>query len=491
MLLDRICPTPAVVAAMRAGLGGFIGVCLIGCGGVKEAPEPPRQPPDLILISIDSLRPDHLGSYGYPRNTSPFLDRLAAEGIRFENAVSTTSWTLPSHAAMLTGLYDSTHGLVDNGLTLNDGHVTLAEVLGAVGYETVGFFGGPYLHPVFGMGQGFDSYASCMTTTPDEAAGEEVRREARQRRGNSHRDITGPRTLEAVRSWADSRQSDRPFFLFVHLWDVHYDFMPPPPYDTMFDPAYEGSISGRLMSDPNIRPGMPARDLEHVLALYDGEIRFTDEIVATMLGHLRKRGLLEDTMVVVTADHGEEFFEHRDKGHHKHLFDEVLKVPLVIWWPSVLPGNQVVTDQVRLVDLMPTFVEITRASPLPLAGRSLWPLLRGEELAPAPALAELMIDGQSQRALRTNDRKIYRPADDEGAFLLRLDDDPTESRPISPGTTRFESQRRQGAKELLTTFQRALALKRALGEREADSLELNDEMRARLRSLGYLTDSDG
>ena len=119
--------------------------------------------PDIILISIDSLRPDHLGCYGYGRPTSPTIDALAQEGVRCASAVSTTSWTLPAHAALFTGLYDSAHGAVDNGTKLVDSHVTLAEVLQDAGYQTAGFYGGPYLHPMFGLGQGFETYESCMS----------------------------------------------------------------------------------------------------------------------------------------------------------------------------------------------------------------------------------------------------------------------------------------------------------------------------------------
>jgi arylsulfatase A-like enzyme len=194
-------------------------IAVMGCSG-----DPKPAPPNIILVSIDSLRASSLGCYGYKRETSPFIDELAEKGVRFENAISTSSWTLPAHAALFTGLYDSTHGLVDNGQRLADGLVTLAEVLRARGYHTAGFFSGPYLHPTFGLARGFDVYESCMTTTPDEASEEEIRGGAQLVAGPSHRDVTGPRTLEKVSRWAD-RDLEEPFFLFVHLWDVHYDYM--------------------------------------------------------------------------------------------------------------------------------------------------------------------------------------------------------------------------------------------------------------------------
>ena len=146
------------------------------------------------------------------------MDAIAAEGMRFEHAVSTTSWTLPSHAAMFTGLYDSTHGVFDNGRRLGDSFVTLAEVLSDAGYETAGFYGAPYLHPTFGLGQGFVTYQSCMTYIPDDSSDQSIRKSAQARKGGSHADITGPRTRNNVGKWLQSIDG-RPFFLFIHLWD--------------------------------------------------------------------------------------------------------------------------------------------------------------------------------------------------------------------------------------------------------------------------------
>lgn len=176
--------------------------------------------PDVVLISIDSLRPDHLGAYGYGPATSPAMDALAADAVVFEHAVSTTSWTLPAHAAMFTGLFDSAHGLYDNGRRLADSYVTMAEVLRDNGYRTAGFFGGPYLHQTFGLAQGFDHWESCMTRLDDDLGDQTVRAAAMASRGASHHDITGPRTLERVRAWLGG-VDPRPFFLFIHLWDVH------------------------------------------------------------------------------------------------------------------------------------------------------------------------------------------------------------------------------------------------------------------------------
>ena len=447
--------------------------------------------PNIVLVSIDSLRHDHLHCSGYERETSPTIDRLAREGVRFEAAVSTTSWTLPAHAALFTGLYDSSHGLVDNGLRLAPELTTLAESLAAEGYHTAGFFGGPYLHQTFGLGDGFEVWQSCMTALPDDLSEAQLRDESRSRKGLSHRDVTGPRTLTEVTRWADTRPKDRPFFLFVHLWDVHYDFIPPPPYDRLFDPDYQGTISGAdFMENAAVNRAMDPRDLAHLVALYDGEIRFTDEILAKILDVLRSRGMLEDTLTVISADHGEEFFEHGNKGHQKTLFDEVVRVPLVLHWPGHLPAGHVVRDQVRSIDLMPTLLGVARVSRLPaMQGRDILPLAQGRALSPQAALLELHADGQDQRALRTLELKAYargtprrrRVAD--AAYDLALD--PHERIAMRRGS---EPRIDVAFEELERTRATAQALRLSLGagSRAAD---VDDETRERLRKLGYLEGS--
>lgn len=322
----------------------FLGAAFWLSGCSNDAPsqraQAPAGAPNMILISVDSLRPDHLGCYGYPKNTSPFIDSLAEGGLLFENALSTTSWTLPAHAALFTGLRDSVHGLYDNGKSLSEAHVTLAEALFGGGYQTAGFFGGPYLHPAFGLGQGFEVYGNCMSERP--SSGSDVREQARSGHSASHADRTGPRTREAIAAWAQQAAgSQRPYFLFIHLWDVHYDYIAPEEYVSLFASDYEGPVDGQLMANPAIQEGMGDADRAYLMALYDAEIRFTDDVLRGIFEDLEARGMLENSLVVLTADHGEEFFEHGQKGHNKTLFDEVLRVPMIVSWKGkVLPGTR-------------------------------------------------------------------------------------------------------------------------------------------------------
>jgi arylsulfatase A-like enzyme len=469
-----------LAGALAAGAG-------LGCR------EEPAARPNLVLVSIDSLRYDHLHAYGYPRETSPTIDRLAREGVRFESAVSTTSWTLPAHAALFTGLYDSTHGLVDNGQRLAPGLATLAERLAQAGYHTAGFFGGPYLHPTFGLGDGFEVWQSCMTAVPGDLSDAALRDESRAPKGRSHGDVTGPRTLEAVTRWAGERPSDRPFFLFLHLWDVHYDFIPPPPYDRLFDPDYRGTISGvDFMGNPAVGPAMDPRDRDHLIALYDGEIRFTDAILGEILAALRERGLLENALVAVTADHGEEFFEHGGKGHQKTLFDEVVRVPLILHWPGRLSAGRVVRDQVRAVDLAPSLLAAAGVPAQPaMQGRDILPLAEGGSLPPRAALLELYADGRDQRALRTLELKAYAPGRLRDRvlpdFAYDLVQDPRERAALRRGgDARFEA----AFAELEATRAAASALRAELGGGAAPA-GVDGELRERLRELGYVDGPEG
>ncbi len=452
---------------------GFVGAALLlaGCAG-----EQPR--PDIILVSIDSLRADHLGCYGYRPETSPFMDQLAAEGVRFENAISTTSWTLPSHAALFSGLYDSTHGLTDDGQRLAQDVLTIAEVPREGGYHTAGFFGGPFLHPTFGLDQGFDVYRSCMTATMEAVSDDDVRQGLELDGHPSHGDVTSPRTLEEVTLWADT-QVQRPFFLFLHLWDVHYDYIPPREYVELFDPDYDGDLTVEGFStNPAISQQMARRDLEHLIALYDGEIRFTDDHLRLIFDALESRGLLDNALTVVTADHGEEFFEHGGKGHRRTLFDEMIRVPMIVHWPGRVSAGSVIQDQVRLIDIMPTLAAAAGLEwDLEIQGRDLSPLLQGSSMPAVPSLSELFVDGESLRALRTGDRKLLQKGATVPSWLYQLDADPREMQPLLINEIEGPVQ---------TELAKALELRARLGLDQSAPVELDDDLRERLEALGYL-----
>jgi arylsulfatase A-like enzyme len=354
-----------------------------------------RAVPNIVFVSIDSLRADHLSCYGAPRLTSPNLDRLAAEGTRVATVVAESSWTLPTHATLLTGLAQTVHGLGGGG-RLSEHVVTMTELLHEAGYRTHGIWSGPYLHPYFGLNQGFDVYESVMrldgaaTTTGDASTAQDVIGPLHRQ---SYTDRTSPEIIERALRAIDAA-GDQPFFLFLHFFDVHYDYDPPEEYWRRFDPKYAGTLDARdWMSNPAIHAKMPESELRHVVARYDGEIAFTDHHLGRLFDALDARGLSDDTLVVVTADHGDEFFEHGDKGHRNTLFDEVLLVPWIVRWPGHVKKAAVIEAQARHVDLMPTVLDFVGiAPPYALQGDSFAPAMRGVASPPSlPAVSRLSL----------------------------------------------------------------------------------------------------
>jgi arylsulfatase A-like enzyme len=446
---------------------------------------PRASTPNVLLISIDMLRPDHLGCYGYQRNTSPHIDRLAAEGVLFENHISSTSWTLPAHAALFTSLSDSVHGCTDTDKKLSDKVGTLAEKFAQAGYRTVGFFSGPYLHPAFGLGRGFEHYVDC-TSYAGTLDNNPVDRWAMDRgvMHASHRDITGPRVYEAFKKWFDTNGRSK-FFMFVHMWDPHFDFIPPPPYDTMFDADYAGSVTGEnFFFDPKINARMPQRDRNHLIALYDGEIAWTDMHVGKILDDLRAAGLLDNTIVAITSDHGTEFFEHAYKAHRMTLFDEVIRIPLIIRYPACLGGGVRIRPQTRIIDVAPTLLELAGvASMEDVMGVSLVPLALDPGLPfNQTAVSELFSVGRQLRSIRSPQWKLIDNIALKKRFYLNLTDDPAELHPqgdLTEGLGSELDQRYQATLRMLEGW-------RARISTGAEPSAIPDEVRKQLESLGYV-----
>ena len=327
-----------------------------GAGATDDSPGPGRRP-NVLLVTIESLRPDHVASFGGPRATCPNLDALAREGVVYPDAHSVTSWTLASHASLFTGLYPTTHRVVEPLGRLADAHTTLAERLAERGYQCAGVVSGPYLREEHNLHQGFELYDSSPADD----------------QGAAHGDVTSPEVEAALRRFLlEERDPERPFFLFAYLWDPHYDYIPPQPHDRTFVDAECQPVDCReYATTRTVHAGIPAAQLRWVQAQYDGEIRWTDEHLGRVLDLVRELGLWDDTLVVVTADHGEEFFEHGNKGHKQNLHVEQVHVPLVVKYPRGMPTGR---DErlVSLVDVVPTVLEVTGTrTPDPLQGRSL------------------------------------------------------------------------------------------------------------------------
>lgn len=326
--------------------------------------------PNVLLIVLDATRPDHLSAYGYPRPTSPVLAQVAASGVRCDQAIATSSWTLASQASLLSGLYPIRHGACYRRPCLNDAVRTLPQWLKTRGYATAAVVSAPYLVSKFSLNRGFDHYDEQMP-----------RREKRRAT-----DVT-----DAALRWLD-RARGRPFFLFVHYFDAHTPLNPPAPFDQVFDPDYTGPWNGTrfghaeavMRGEETLSPA----DREHLIALYDGELAYQDRGLGRLLDQVTNWRLDETTLLVITADHGESLGERGVWLHATSLYEELLHVPLVWRFPGRLPPGRVIPDPVNLVDLLPTILDLI-GQPLPagLDGVSLRPLLTGEKVAHRPGFA--------------------------------------------------------------------------------------------------------
>lgn len=438
--------------------------------GSREAPARPN----VLLISIDSLRSDHLGTYGYARNTSPVIDDLAARGVLFESVVAPSSWTLPSHVTLFTAKAPEEHRVVSFTAKLEDGVQTLTEIFRDSGYATAGIVVGPLLRERYGYARGFEHFDESLAAT--DVFG-------------SHEGVTSNIVVDRALEWLSSSRAGAPFFLFLHLWDVHYDYTPPPPYDTIFDPEYDGDISGEgFITNPAIHAEMPARDLEHVVALYDGEIRFTDAQIGRLLEDLEERGVLDDTLVVVTSDHGEEFFEHGKHGHGGALFDESIMIPLVLFWPSGLEGGRRVTEQVRLADVPYTLLGLTGverprgfgpAAAVEGGAVDLSPWVQDAARAPGSlsAFSETTLIGGPRRSIRTPRHKVIRAGTSVKVYDLRAD--PKETRDLETAEPRAASNEREALAAWSREWKNA-------GANFSEFLPPDPDHIARLRALGYI-----
>jgi choline-sulfatase len=351
----------------------------------KESPSSRR--PNLVLVTIDTLRADRLGCYGYAKAETPRLDKLAHAGVLFENAVTHTPLTAPSHASMFTGLYPTVHKVRDTGgFVLQPSYTTLAEILQQQGWDTAAFVGASVLKKLFGFNRGFALYDDEMPKPePGRMGGEYPERRAGE-------------VVDRAIGWLDS-QSGKPFFLWVHVFDPHYPYDPP----------------AGLQEKYRDRP-------------YDGEVAYTDQQLGRLFDRVAKKSPPENTLIVVLSDHGESLSDHGEYTHGVFLYDSTLRIAFLMAGPGVPVGLRV-KQQARTVDLVPTLLELMgRKAPQGVQGSSLAPVLIGKEAPTAVSYAETLFPkinmGWAElRGIRTNRWKYIRAPKPE---LYDLSQDPAE-----------------------------------------------------------------
>ncbi len=367
-----------------------LGILLFGVPGVgfPQAASPKKPSPDVFLITIDTLRADHVGCYGYKQIETPTIDALAAAGIRFTQAFTHSPITNTSHTTILTGLVPSAHGVTDFGVPLGSQHATWAELLKQHGYHTAAFIGAVILDTnalAPGLDRGFDFYDNFPAKS-----------ETKERWGRLER--RGMTVVEHAEAWLDKHRTG-PRFVWVHLYDPHDPYEPPPPYSEKYK--------------------------DH---LYDGEIAYADSALGHFIATLKKSGAYENSVIVLVGDHGEGLGEHGEETHGLFLYDSTLHVPLIVKLPRDAQHGLVIDSQVRTTDILPTILSLNNI-PLPqeLSGTSLLPVIKGEEKSGHDLFGEtdypLRWGWAPLRALRADNTKLIEAPRPE---LYHLDSDPRE-----------------------------------------------------------------
>ena len=392
-------------------------LALLSCGGSPQL----GFRPNVILVIIDTLRADHLSCYGYERPTSPTIDSLARSGIRWEHFQAQAPWTLPATATIFTGLSARQHGTyrrLDGDHMLHSEVPTIPVIFAEAGYETFGIFNVALLNEQHGFARGFHHY-SC----------------------NDYGVLRAGETVDEFLQWLNTRENDRPFLAVLHIFDVHQPYDPPEPYDNMFYPEdtlktvyWEISQDGQIMH--------PER-LPHYLSRYDGGIAWVDSQLERLFRSLRSTEYSPSTIVMVTADHGEEFLEWGWVGHGGNLYQEMLHVPLILSGPGIESGK-VATEPAGQFDILPTLLDLCRIetscrftgiSLLDDSSRRIRPLpaselmFKGHMLA-APPLAAVVYGDMKGVVTRRGSTDSY--------FMFDLSADPGEQQPLDADSEMVE-----------------------------------------------------
>ncbi len=430
---------------------------LLCCGGDRR--------PSVLLVTIDTLRADRLGCYGAGRVKTPILDRLAREGVLFADCSSVIPETSPAHVSILSGLLPKDHGTRQNGVAVDTSVAMLPAILRRAGYVTAGFVSGFPLTSKFGFSTGFDLFDDHMVDgyTSHNGVIEGVERSAEK-------------TTDSFLFWL--RKVDRPFFAWVHYFDPHSAYAPPGPFRRMYYSGDERDLRNRSLENipiPSYLMLNNVTDIDYPVALYEGEVSYTDHELGRLLDGLAGKGILDDMLIVVVGDHGESLTEHDYYfGHSRFLYEQSLHVPLLFRWPGVIPEGEIVEEPVSIIDVARALLDLLgRGDALPSAAPGIVPLIDGARRAPSPLFLERsVLAGPGMSAVRTGSWKLIH-SPESGEELYDLAADPAESR-----------------NAVDTNPARAAAL-RALLDRWSAGLPgrsdiLDEKTREMLKGLGYL-----
>jgi len=426
-----------------------LAIIILVLGGVSfflSTRKPPKERPNVLFILVDTLRSDHLGCYGYKKIKTPAIDSLAKNGTLFKNVITQAPLTFPSHSSFFTSTYPQYNKVRDNGSDrLDDSAVTLAEILQENGYITGAFVSTFVLDSRFGLDQGFQTYDDQM----EKKSGKKVIKFMDEER-------TADKVTDAAIKWLRANK-DKKFFLWVHYYDPHTIYNPPSPYKEIYK------------DNP-----------------YDGEIAFTDEHIGVLLSELKDLKIDKNTFIIFASDHGESLGEHGENGHAVFIYDTTLKVPLIFSYPGVIPEGKVVEKQVRLIDIMPSLLDYLHIKKnREIQGTSLAGLIRGAlKKFSLPAYSEsfygkIHFNWDELRSFHEGDWKYIKSREPE---LYNIKDDPDE-------LFNLAEKRSDLIKELDKKLDKFL--KKTSSELEEAEVEMDEETRQKLMSLGYIQGSIG
>ena len=414
---------------------------------------------NVILISIDTLRADHLGCYGYEKNTTPNIDELSKDSVLFKETIAQTSSTLPSHASIFTSLIPSHHGAFFSMKTpMPQEIVTMAEILKGNNYITISYNGGGQIAAEFGLNQGFDLYDSWPS-----------------------KDIINETFIKKVNSainWIKNNPGEK-FFLFLHTYETHHPYTPKKEYLDLFEEDYSGNLpmdtSKTLLKKINQKEiKINEEDKKHIISTYDAEIYSMDKAFGILVDFLKKENLYNNTIIIFTSDHGEEFGEHGMMGWHGHaLYDEQLKVPLIIKFPDSKYASRIIGEQTRSIDILPTLLDILDIpASETFEGVSLISWLKRKKNKEIFAVSQQDNSGPAHpTTIRTKKWKLY----DSRLFNLKLD--PLEKIDVAKEHESVDKYLKDNLNEILQ--QRKIIY-------TGEELEPDKETSEHLKSLGYV-----
>lgn len=436
-----------------------------------------------VLVVIDTLRADHLGAYGSSRDLTPSLDALAVDSVVFENPIATSSWTRSSIASMFTSQFPSPMSVLGRDDAIAESTQTLAEVFAQQGYATFGVTTNGNAGASVGFAQGFDAFVY-----------------PRLKRGypGDVKMFPAEGVTQTALNWLEERDQERPFFLFLHYTDPHDPYLPHEGLLPVPEPlgGYDGSRVHLRMMDHAYRQGrlLPA-DMDRIKYLYAGEVKYCDIWIGELVDGLKELGLWNEVMFVVTADHGEGLWDHTFRAHGRDLYEEMIRVPLLIHYPGRDLGRGVrIEEPVSLVDLAPTFLA-TAGIPIPseFRGHDLWPLIDdGARQAEQPGIyAELGLDGIHLESVRLDSHKLIRnrarPEGEDSAYqVFDLAKDPGEKNNLMRHDSAIDARLRDS----LAGWRIALADQSRMAKEGIRLDELSAKDLESMRALGYLSEEE-